>query len=136
MGDQSSGLAILLTGGTLDKITSAAYLAASAVAMGRRVSLFFSWEPLLRLSRGTLGEAPIPSGSSLDESSIRAAMAGQPGPDALLADLREAGMKIYACTATMKMLCLDEKDLADRVDEFSGATAFLAMAEDCQILSF
>jgi peroxiredoxin family protein len=132
----SRALAILLTSGTLDKIVSACYLAASGVAMGRSVKLFLSWESLLRLSEGSLGEAPLPETSILEPTAVRAAMSGQPGPDQLLSDLRVAGLKIYACTATMNMLGLSEKELASKVDDFSGATAFLALAEDSQVVSF
>lgn len=104
--------------------------------MGRSVKLFLSWESLLRLSEGSLGEAPLPETSILEPTAVRAAMSGQPGPDQLLSDLRVAGLKIYACTATMNMLGLSEKELASKVDDFSGATAFLALAEDSQVVSF
>lgn len=136
MTDESRPLAILLTSGTLDKIISAAYLAASGMAMGRRVLLFISWEPLLRLSEGSLNDAPLPSTSMLEATAVRSAMRGQPDPDRLLAELRASGMKIYACTATMKMLGLSERDLEGKVDDFSGATAFLALAENSQVVSF
>jgi peroxiredoxin family protein len=136
MSEESRNLAILLTSGTLDKIVSACYLAASGVAMGRRVNFFLSWEPLLRLSEGSLGEAPLPATSMLEPTALRAAMQGQPGPDQLLADLRATGLKIFACTATMRMLGLSEKELEGKVDDFSGATAFLALAEDSQVVSF
>jgi len=136
MDERPGKLAILLTSGTLDKIVSACYLAAGAVAMGRPVLLFLSWEPLLLLSEGRLGEAPLPAGSMLDEATLRKRMGGQPAPDRLLADLRGSGLKIYACTATMKMLGLREEDLDGKVDDFSGATAFLAMSEDGPVVSF
>ncbi len=133
---ESPALAILLTSGTLDKIVSACYLAASGIAMGRRVDFFLSWEPLLRLNEGSLGEAPLPETTMLEDAAVRAAMDGQPGPDQLLADLRASGLKIYACTATMQMLGLSERDLEDKVDDFSGATAFLAMAGGSQVVNF
>lgn len=129
-------LAILLTGGTLDRIVSACNVAASGVAMGREVLLFLAWEPLLRLSEGTLGEAPLPAGSILEESAVRSAMKAQPGPDKLLAELRRSGLRLYACTATMQMLGLSDKDLEGKVNEFSGATGFLSLAEDGQVVNF
>ncbi|MDP6419210.1 MAG: DsrE/DsrF/DrsH-like family protein [Candidatus Krumholzibacteria bacterium] len=133
---REKGLAVLLTSGTFDKILSAINLSASAVALGRSVDLFLAWEALLRFAENTLQEAPLPSSSSLQESALKEALAEQGTLDEMLAGLRSSGLQVYACSATLAMLKLDEEVLKDRVDGISGATAFLARAETRQVINF
>lgn len=136
METQEKGLAVLLTSGSFDKILSAINLSASAVALGRPVDLFLAWDALLRFAENTLQEAPLPSSSILQESALKEVLASQGSLDEMLAGLRNSGLQVYACSATLSILGLGEEVLKDRVDGISGATAFLARAETRQVINF
>ncbi len=133
--EENRKVCILLVSGGLDRVVAAVNLAASAHALGKEVRLFLSWEPLLRLARGTLDDAPLPSGLADLADGVRAALAGQPGASELLAQLRQDGVKLFACSNTLHVLGIAEEELKGKVDGFSGATAFLAGCEGAQIIT-
>ncbi len=110
---------------------TAVNLAASALALGKAVRMFFTWEALRRLAAGTLDEAPLPAGCE----AAAEALEGQPALGPALQQLREGGLQLFACSNTVEMLGLDHEVLETMTDGISGATAFLAMAADGQIVT-
>jgi len=131
----SKTLSILLLSGGRDRLVAAVNLAASASALGRGVNLFLSWEPLLLYAQDRMDDAPLPAtlGDTVDRA--REILAKQPPLAQMLADLRQAGLKIYACSNTLQVLGIGEAELEGKIDAVSGATAFLAMSEDAQLIS-
>jgi peroxiredoxin family protein len=127
-----NGLALLLLSGGRDKLVAALNVAAGALAMGREVSLFLSWEPLLRLAEGTLDDAPLPPALAAAARTL----AGQPPLGDMLATLRGQGLAVYACTNTLGALGIDQADLEQKVDEFAGVATFLELAAGGQVLGF
>jgi peroxiredoxin family protein len=127
----SPSLNILLIDGGRERLLTAVNLAASALALGTVVRVFFTWEALRQLAEGTLDSAPLPAGC---EAAAKV-LADQPGLAESLQSLREGGLQLFACSNTVEMLGLDHAVLEQMTDGISGATAFLAMAEGGQILS-
>jgi peroxiredoxin family protein len=128
-------LCILLLSGYLDRLVAAVNLAASAQALGRDVNLFMTWDPLLRLARNTMDEAPLSASLGEAVEIAKNVLAKHASVSELFSELRATGLKIYACSNTMQVLGISEEDLEGKVDGISGATAFLAMSEHAQIIS-
>ncbi|MCB1162178.1 MAG: DsrE/DsrF/DrsH-like family protein [Candidatus Krumholzibacteriia bacterium] len=128
----SGSLNILVISGARDRLITAANLAASALALGRAVNMFLTWEAMSRFADGTLDRGPLPD--TVAETAA-GALAGQPSLEAMLQSLRESGLTLYACSNTIQMVGLDTTALTNRVDGISGAAAFLAMAAGGQIVS-
>ncbi len=129
-------LTLLFIDGGRDRLLAGVNLAASALALGKTVQVFLSWEALRRVATGTMATAPLPS--SLDEADrarIEAELEGQPTLDSALQSLREQGVKAYACSNTLHMLGLPESSVADCTDGISGAPGFLAMAEGGSVIT-
>jgi peroxiredoxin family protein len=131
----SKALSILLLSGGRERLVAAVNLAASARALGREVHLFLSWEPLLRLARDTMDEAPLPNSLGEAAGRAKAILDEQPPIAGMLTELRKGGMKLYACSNTLQLLGIDEAELEGKVDAVSGATAFLAMSEHAQLVN-
>ena len=129
--NDSSSLNILLLNGGREHVLSAVNLGASALALGKTVRLFVTWEPLRRLAEGTLDEAPLPAGCEAAAEALK----GQPALGETLQSLREGGLQLFACSNTVEMLGLDHAAVEAATDGISGATAFLAMAEGGTIVT-
>ncbi len=127
----TNSLNILLIGGGRERMLTAVNLAASALALGKRARIFVTWEALRRLAEGSLDRAPLPEGCE----TAAAMLAKQPSLGESLQSLREGGLELYACSNTVVMLGLDSAILEAISDGISGATAFLAMAADGQIVT-
>jgi peroxiredoxin family protein len=128
----TASLNLLVISGQRDRLVTAVNLAGSALALGRSVNMFLTWEAMARFAAGTLDQAPLPT--SVAEAAAEA-LAHQPPLGDTLQSLRESGLKLYACSNTIQMVGLDTVALEERVDAISGAAAFLAMAAGGQIVS-
>jgi peroxiredoxin family protein len=128
----AASFSVYLLSSSRERILSAVNLAATALALGRKVQLFLAWDALAAYCNGGLGSAAWPASLAAQAQEP----AGQPDLDALLQELRAGGLKLYACSSSLHSLQLDEHALAGRVDGISGTTGLLAMAGDGPILSF
>ncbi len=128
---ESTSLNILILSDGRERLLTAVNLAASALALGKAVRMFFTWEALRRLAAGSLDEAPLPAGCEAAAEALKA----QPALEPTLQQLREGGLQLFACSNTVEMLGLDQAALEKVSDGISGATAFLAMAADGQIVT-
>jgi peroxiredoxin family protein len=129
---------LVLFSGTDDKLTAAAVLAAGAAALGKPVNVFLQYWALDAFRRDRIGRdhglAPEagPEGRAHVDA-LRAA--GQ----AVWADtFRQAkelgGIDIQACSLSMDLLGLEEKDLDPLVDGVEGVTAFYLNAGEGQVV--
>ena len=58
-------------------------------------------------------------------------------PAAFLNDLRgQGGLRVYACSAWVRLLKINSKRVAERVDAVIGLNAFLSQAQGGPILTF
>jgi peroxiredoxin family protein len=131
-------LALVLFSGTDDKLNAAAVMTAGAAALGRSVHVFLQYWALdafradrIRNDHGLAPEAGPEGKAAVDH--LRAA--GQAPWYETMAQAKELGtVEIQACTLSMDILGIEEKDLDPLVDGVEGVTAFYLNAGDGQIL--
>jgi peroxiredoxin family protein len=131
-------LALVLFSGTDDKLNAAAVMTAGAAALGRPVHVFLQYWALdafradrIRNDHGLAPEAGPEGKAAVDH--LRAA--GQAPWYETMAQAKELGtVEIQACTLSMDILGIEEKDLDPLVDGVEGVTAFYLNAGDGQIL--
>ncbi len=131
-------LALVLFSGTDDKLNAAAVMAAGAAALGRPVHVFLQYWALdafradrIRNDHGLAAEAGAEGKAAVE--ALRAA--GQAPWYETLAQAKELGdLEIQACSLSMDVLRIEEKDLDPLVDGVEGVTAFYLNAGDGQML--
>ncbi|MFP3985356.1 MAG: DsrE/DsrF/DrsH-like family protein [Candidatus Bathyarchaeia archaeon] len=132
-------LAIVVQGGTLDKLYCAFILSSTAVAMDMEAHLYFTFWGLNMLVKGAMEKASLPSTYKHLEEQMRKSLARMkyPTPYEMLKRMKQSGMlKIYACSPTMEMFGVKREDLIPEVDEIAGAAAFLAVASEADVTLF
>ncbi len=149
-------LALVASKGTLDGAYPPLILAATAISLGWEVGIFFTFYGLdiihrtkhRRLKVAPLGNPamPVPMPNLLGAlPGMTAAATGMMkrwmrrsrmlGVAEFLDVLREGGARLYACSTTMGVMGVRERDLVPGVD-IAGATAFLDFAADADVSLF
>ena len=149
-------LALVASKGTLDGAYPPLILAATAASLGWEVGIFFTFYGLdiihktkhrkLKVAPLANPAMPVPMPNLLGAlpGMTAAATAMMKGwmkkarlPDvAQFLDMaRESGTKLFACSTTMGVMGVAEKDLVPGVD-IAGATAFLDFAADADVSLF
>jgi peroxiredoxin family protein len=131
-------LNLVLFSGTDDKLQAAAVLTAGAAALGRPVNVFLQYWALdaftsakIRRDHGLAPEAG-PDGRA---AVVALARAGQsPWAETLRQAKDLGGVDIQACSLSMDLLDLEERDLDPLVDGVEGITAFYLNAGNGQIV--
>jgi len=131
-------LNLVLFSGTDDKLTAAAVLAAGASALGKPVNVFLQYWALDAFRRdridrdhGLAPEAGEEGRTHVDD--LR--RAGQVSWADTLRQAKDLGeVDIQACSLSMDLLALDEKDLDPLVDGVEGVTAFYLNAGEGQVV--
>ncbi len=131
-------LAIVLFSGTDDKLNAAAVMASGAAALGRPVHVFLQYWALdafradrIKNDHGLAAEAGAEGKAAVE--ALRAA--GQAPWYETLAMAKDLGnVEIQACSLSMDVLGIEEKDLDPLVDGTEGVTAFYIAIGDGQIL--
>ncbi|NDL66553.1 DsrE/DsrF/DrsH-like family protein [Anaerotalea alkaliphila] len=150
---EKNGSTMVVFSGDLDKALASLIIANGAAAMGKKVTMFFTFWGLniLRkaekvpvkktfldamfgamMPRGT-GKLPL---SKLNMGGMGTAMMKMTMKnkhvntlDELIASAQKAGVKFVACTMSMDVMGITEEELIDGVD-FGGVAAYLGEAED------
>jgi len=120
---------IVLYADAFDRFYEAVSFAAGARAQGKTV-LFFLRGPALKAFLHDAWQPPA-------DPAVQKGFAQFPGngPRDTLQTLREAGgLRLYACSAWVRLLGLDTGETAARVDAVIGLNAFLSQAEGGTIL--
>jgi peroxiredoxin family protein len=129
-------LALIVQGGTLDKLYCAFILSSTATSMGWEAHLYFTFWGLQALVKGAMEKAGLPSDYKHMEKQMREKLKQMkyPTPYELLKRTKTSGLlKIYACTPTMEMFGIKKEDLIPEVDELAGAATFLNVAADADV---
>jgi peroxiredoxin family protein len=129
---------LVLFSGTDDKLNAAAVMTAGAAALGRPVHVFLQYWALdafraerIRADHGLAPEAGAEGKAAVER--LRAA--GQAPWYETMAQAKElGGVEIQACSLSMDVLAIEEKDLDPLVDGVEGVTAFYLNAGDGQII--
>jgi peroxiredoxin family protein len=120
--------AIVLYADGLDRFYEAVSFAAGARAQGKTV-LFFLRGPALKAYLKDAWRPP-------SDPAVQKGLSSFPGngPQDTLRTLRDAGLRLYACSAWVRLLALDNGEVAAHVDAVVGLNAFLSQAEGGTIL--
>jgi len=117
-------LVLFLHSAEYDRLHQGLAIAASAVALGQQVELYFFWWALERLLEGRLDE-PDFYPPRLDVTD-RFEAKGLPTARALLTHLRTSGRcQLIACTGSLTALGRDAASAAAHVDQVLGWTSIL-----------
>ena len=131
-------LALVLFSGTDDKLNAAAVMAAGAAALGRPVHVFLQYWALnafradrIKDDHGLAAEAGAEGKAAVDALLAE----GQAPWYETFAQAKELGaLEIQACSLSMDVLRIEEKDLDPLVDGVEGVTAFYLNAGDGQVM--
>lgn len=146
-------LCIICSKGTLDMAYPGLVLANAALLEGIEVNLFFTFWGLDMITEKRMDNlkatpvgntamhmpqaiGPIPGMTTMATKMMKKEIAklGFPGVSEFLDTLVDAGANLWACQMSIDMMKLDSEDLYDRVDGIIGATEFMEMSEDAQII--
>jgi len=121
-------LNLVLFSGTDDKLQAAAVLTAGAAALGKPVNVFLQYWALdaFRRERIDRDHGLAPEAGSEGRAHVdQLRSAGQAGWPAVLREAKDLGeVDIQACSLSMDLLGIDQKDLDPLVDGVEGVTAF------------
>jgi peroxiredoxin family protein len=132
-------LAIIVQGGTLDKLYCAFILASTAAAMDMELHLYFTFWGLNMLVKGAMEKAGLPATYQHLEEQMKSNLTRMkyPTPHEMLTRLKQSGLlKIYACSPSMEIFGIKREDLIPEVDEIAGAATFLDVAAQADITLF
>lgn len=157
--DTAEGKTIIVFSGDLDKVLASFIIANGAAAMGRPVTMFFTFWGLTVLRKGekqrvkksfmeSMFGTMLPRGSRKLKLS-RMNMAGMgtsmmkkimndknvDSLESLIKKAMDAGVKIVACTMSMDVMGIKEEELIDGV-ELGGVGAYLGDAEESNVNLF
>jgi len=139
MSEKRKKLAIIVQGGTLDKLYCVFILGSTAVSMDMEVHLYFTFRGLNALVKGGMDKAGLPSDYKHMEEPMKEAIKRMkyPSPYEMLKRMKASGLlTIYACTPTMEMFGIKKESLIPEVDKLAGASTFLDVAPDADITLF
>jgi peroxiredoxin family protein len=146
-------LVIVLTKATLDEAYPAFILANTGAASGMEVDLYFTFWGMKLLDKRTAKKTKLsPVGNpGMGMPNILAVLPGAtaiatammkrkikkywPTLPEMMKQAREMGVRMHACSPTMGLMGLREKDLIDGVD-IVGASTFLGWASDNAVTIF
>ena len=132
-------LAIVVQGGTIDKLYCAFILASTAVAMDMEAHLYFTFWGLQMLVKGAMEKAGLPATYRHLEEKMRKNLEKMkyPTPYEMLKRLKQSTLfKMYACSPSMGMFGIEREDLIPEVEEIVGAATFLEIAANADVTLF
>lgn len=157
--DTPEGKTIIVFSGDLDKVLASFIIANGAAAMGRPVTMFFTFwgltalrkeqkQPVKKTFMESMFGAMLPRGSKklklsrMNMGGIGTAMMKKIMNDknvdsleSLIRSAMKAGVKIVACTMSMDVMGIKEEELIDGV-ELGGVGAYLGDAEESNVNLF
>ena len=155
---ETGGLVIFAWSGDLDRVWPTLILANTAAALGKPVTVFFTfWGlfPLVRNDRGITGKqwmqkmlSVMNRGGTANLGLSKMNFFGMgpammrtlakkhnvASPQELLETARDMGVKLVPCQMTMDLMGLTKDDLIEGIEEPAGATTALAAAEGATTL--
>jgi peroxiredoxin family protein len=132
-------LAIVVQGGTIDKLYCAFILASTAVATDMEAHLYFTFWGLQSLVKGVMEKAGLPATYKHLEGTMQENLKkmNYPTPYEMLKRLKQSELfKMYACSPTMEMFGIKREDLIPEIEEIVGAATFLDIAAKADVTLF
>lgn len=133
--DEQTSFAVVVSEGTYDKAMMSMMLANTAASMGKDVHVFFTFFGLNLLKKRA--NPKLPGLFRLMTGWFRKRMkkVGVEDFSEQVEMAKELGVHLYACSTTMNVMGIEEKDLIDGI-KVLGAASFLNIAEDAGIELF
>lgn len=132
-GERNSA-AIILHSAAYDRASYALTLALVALATGMEAHMLLTHGGLRRFSQGRLEEMGEETAPQARKDMEFALMAGAVNSlERQLADAKELGLKLYACSGAMAILNLRRDDLLPEVDDTIGLASFLELARAASV---
>lgn len=130
------GLAIIFHSNSYDRVYHGLSIALAALAMGREARFFFTYWALRGLKKDIyplfeLDKEAETYREVLEKNIKKGHMLSLAE---LLAQAKNMGAKVYACTSSVGLLNIARDELIDGVDKSMGITTFLSEAKSDQIL--
>ncbi len=125
--------------GTYDKLYQIITLAITAAAMGRETYIFLFFWALRRFVNDEFDVKKLSDefGEEGDRLSKRMQEINPVSLKEILNEVRGMGnLKVYACTAAVKLMELEEAKVKSRVDDILGLTTILEMADGAETQLF
>ncbi len=125
--------------GTYDKLYQIITLAITAASMGRETYIFLFFWALKRFVNEEFDIARLTAefGEEGERLSKRMQELNQVSLKEILQDVRMMGnLKIYACTAAVKLMELEDSVVKSRVDDILGLTTILEIADGAETQLF
>lgn len=138
-GEENKKLAIVVQGGTIDKLYCAFILASTAVATDMEAHLYFTFWGLQMLVKGAMEKAGLPATYKHLEESMKENLKRMKYPTLyeMLKRLKQSTLfKMYACSPSMEMFGIKREDLIPEVEEIVGAATFLGIAAEADVTLF
>jgi len=146
-------LCIILSKGSLDMVYPALILATTGAGLGMEVHIFFTFWGLNAIVKGKVENLKISAvgNPSLGLPSLIGMLPGMsamvtrmmmkkfkemkvPTVYELIKQAKDLDVKLHACSTTMAALGIKESDLIPEVDDVVGASTFLTIAENGQVI--
>jgi len=132
---------IILHSGGFDKIMSAFIVGSGFLSMGIPVTIFFTFWGLNALKKGGMKKAPLSRMNmlGLGKAMILRRMKRHrvASLEVLANSYKRLGGKVIACTMTMELMGIEEKDLReDLVDEYGTVGRYCYESKDATITLF
>jgi peroxiredoxin family protein len=130
-------LVIVASKGTADALYPALILATTAAAQNMKVDIYFTFGGMKLITKG-MAEQIKPSvdlGIPSEQLHQLLQRGGMPSLMDMLKAAKTAGVKIHACSPTMSLFGMSEKDLVEVCDDVIGAATFLQYATDPEALT-
>ena len=127
-------ITIILHSGSYDRASYALTLALVALATGMEAHMLLTHGGLRRFTLGHLEEMGDETSPQAKKDTEFGLMTGALNPlEKQLADAKELGMKLYACTGIMAAFNIRRGDLLPEVDEDIGLGIFLKIAQTASV---
>lgn len=121
---------VVLFGGEADRLYEGVSFLAAARARGDQCLLFLRGPALAAFMEGKWAKPE----SGLTEDAFQFQ---HKSPSAFLDELRgHGGIRVYACSAWVRLLKISPRRVAERVDAVVGLNAFLSQAQGGPVLTF
>lgn len=145
-GKRANRLVLVVTKDTIDQVYPPLILATTAAASGMEVDVYFTFWGLKLLDRkshnttklASVGNPALPMPNILGVLPGMTAMATRmmkgkikkywPTIPEMMRQAKEMGVRFHACSPTMGLLGMSEKDLIPLADDIVGASTFLDWA--------
>lgn len=128
-------LSMVVSEGTFDKAMMPLILGTTAAAMGSEVNVFYTFFGTKLVTKGVKPKLPGMMRLFTRMFVGRMKKVGIPEYTEFMKQAMDMGVNIYACSTTMGLMGVEEKDLMPGV-KILGAAAFLKMAQESSVTLF